>query len=740
MTCNLSGPEGLCLSETGSLVLTSTHTPANAPAPVINSTTWTGGGIVSSDDNGATVEGGYTYSVEISYTNVTGETKTTTCDIFVDSYPEYLVEIDTIIETGQTLNINGTDYFTSGNYEQAGSTSNGCDSTVIIRIVEESTLLCYDLDNCKSTDYSRFTPKVADGFDCAEIYASTVFRENPSTNGHSCTEGINGTNAMCISSVESCSFEAGSERSAVIEVTINPVNGQNVRITSMNFFERAPEEFQWIAGHEGINNYPTLYGVRVLKNNQEIYQSIDQPTSFDWTFERYSFSDNSDFIIDAPSVIRFELLGYCTIGNDSDVTAWDLDEIKINATCTSAAANQVAITGNIKDIKGEPLSQVRVSLKTDNPNLNATNYNYTDNNGEYAFTELKKGFDYQIKPELNEDFLKGVTTVDLIHIQRHILGLVKFDSPYQMIAADADNSQSISAIDLLQLRKLILGIQNELPNNTSYRFANSNQELALSNPWAIEEANLVLNASNDMNTNFSAIKVGDVSTFLNLDSKDIVDSRNRNGDISMISENVYANQNEVVQLDLSLTTNAGLEGMQFALQFNSADFVSLEGLDESAYHFDSNTNTLKISWINTAVDKDLVEFKLNVLANNAGWASEMITLNESVMIPTAYTGSEILDQKLNLEFNTQQLEDFISVNPNPFAESFKIEMNSSYETAYSIDVFDVSGKLLYRSNKEIVNGMYTKIISKSDIANYKGVIIIKINSENSVLAKRILSL
>ncbi|NNE14032.1 MAG: T9SS type A sorting domain-containing protein [Saprospiraceae bacterium] len=740
LTCNLEGPAGICASDTGALTLTTSHTPANAPAPVINSVIWSGGGIVTSNDNGATVTGGFVYSAEVSYTNIAGETRVANCEISIQDYPEYAVCIDTIIEAGQVLTIDGVDYDTPGEYVNAGTTANGCDSIVTIKIIPETVLLCYDLDNCKSSDYSKFTGKLNPEFDCAEINASTVFRENPASNGHSCTEGINGSNAMCISSDESCAFNAGSEKSAVIEVAINPDQGQNVRVTSISFYERAPEEFQWIAGHEGLNNPPTLYGVRVLKNNQEIFRVEDQEATEDWTQENFRFSGIPEFIVDAPSLIRIELLGYCLKGNDSSVTAWDLDEIKINATCTSASANQVEISGSIKNIKGEPLSQVRVALDTDNPYMNSKAH-FTNVNGEYAFTELRKGYEYQIKPDLNDDFLNGVTTVDLIHIQRHVLGLKSFDSPYQMIAADADNSESITAIDILQLRKLILGIYDELPRNTSYRFARTDQELPLSNPWQVDENEIFYEAEEDqLNTNFNAIKIGDVSLFADFDNNE-VESRNRAQDITINTENVYAKENELIQLDLQITDEASVEGFQFALDLNDAEFVSLEGLDDNgtSYHLDVNTNTLKVSYFNSN-GNDVVDFQLNLLANKSGYLSEMVALNEAVLSPTVYSGETLEDKKLNIEFNNEVLEDFISISPNPFAESFKIEMNAGQETTYTIDIFDVSGKLLYRSNNEVVNRMYTKYISKTDIANYKGVIIIKINSENSNLTKRILSL
>ena len=45
----------------------------------------------------------------------------------------------------------------------------------------------------------------------------------------------------------------------------------------------------------------------------------------------------------------------------------------------------------------------------------------------------------------------------------HVLGQEVLDSPYKMIAADINNDKEISALDLIELRKLILGVYNELP-------------------------------------------------------------------------------------------------------------------------------------------------------------------------------------------------------------------------------------------------------------------------------------
>jgi hypothetical protein len=45
-----------------------------------------------------------------------------------------------------------------------------------------------------------------------------------------------------------------------------------------------------------------------------------------------------------------------------------------------------------------------------------------------------------------------------------------FDSNYKLLAADVNNDGKVTASDLTELRKLILGITPVLPKNTSWRF------------------------------------------------------------------------------------------------------------------------------------------------------------------------------------------------------------------------------------------------------------------------------
>ena len=89
--------------------------------------------------------------------------------------------------------------------------------------------------------------------------------------------------------------------------------------------------------------------------------------------------------------------------------------------------------------------------------------------GQYQFDNLIENGSYEVSPELTGYSLAGITTLDLVMIQQHILNIRPFDSPYKWLAADINNSNSITAADLVLLRQLILGVIDRLPND-SWKF------------------------------------------------------------------------------------------------------------------------------------------------------------------------------------------------------------------------------------------------------------------------------
>ncbi len=138
----------------------------------------------------------------------------------------------------------------------------------------------------------------------------------------------------------------------------------------------------------------------------------------------------------------------------------------------------------------------------------------TDSAGYYRFDSLMVGKDYVITPEYNEGWLNGVTAYDFILISRHILGLEPIDSPERLIAADINNSMTVTTFDIVQMRKVLLGTFDSVPAGKSWRFIPSDfVYINPDNPFSpvYPESIAVYGLDGDLtNKDFTGIKTGDI--------------------------------------------------------------------------------------------------------------------------------------------------------------------------------------------------------------------------------------
>jgi photosystem II stability/assembly factor-like uncharacterized protein len=108
----------------------------------------------------------------------------------------------------------------------------------------------------------------------------------------------------------------------------------------------------------------------------------------------------------------------------------------------------------------------------------------------------------------------GVDVLDVLKVQRHILALEPFDTPYKLIAADVNRSKSVTSADIIALRKLILGADTAFQNVPSWQFVTADLVFQnIQNPWldSITTAMPMTDISAGRQPAFVAIKSGDVT-------------------------------------------------------------------------------------------------------------------------------------------------------------------------------------------------------------------------------------
>ncbi len=164
------------------------------------------------------------------------------------------------------------------------------------------------------------------------------------------------------------------------------------------------------------------------------------------------------------------------------------------------------ISGQVNSPSGQPIAGVEIM--TGNTVL-AT----TDSQGRYTIPSVEEGTSYAISPRATSGLTNGVSATDAVRIRGHIIGLQPFTEPYQIIASDINNDNAVTAADIVQMIRAVVGISTEFSNNTPWRFVDASQSF-FDNPLdgSINESINVTVSNADINDlNFIGVKIGDVN-------------------------------------------------------------------------------------------------------------------------------------------------------------------------------------------------------------------------------------
>ena len=191
---------------------------------------------------------------------------------------------------------------------------------------------------------------------------------------------------------------------------------------------------------------------------------------------------------------------------NSDYCTVKLNLQKSDGTSHNRINGRFVYNGNPIEIN----SSVDVTLK----NIFNNGINNTINTTSLFEFNVPAGT-YKLSAYNDKERIKGVTTYDLVIILKHILQLEEFDNPYSYFAADVRKDDEINALDIIQLRRIILGIIDSFPQNTSWRFGNAMQVFD-SIPEALDiglEEDVIFSLDQDtsITRNLIPIKTGDVN-------------------------------------------------------------------------------------------------------------------------------------------------------------------------------------------------------------------------------------
>jgi hypothetical protein len=333
---------------------------------------------------------------------------------------------------------------------------------------------------------------------------------------------------------------------------------------------------------------------------------------------------------------------------------------------------------------------------------------------------------FYIKQRKSTNLLNGVTTFDLLLISKHILAIEALDAPWKIIAADANLSESVTTNDVVQLRRLILGITNELPGNMSWRFFTDNC-IFPPNPFDVT----------DCSTNYGFDPMpfwaypGEIR-FYGLKTGDVNNSALTSASTPAPLEDRYITQvqwpditlqaGEVLDIPLRMEQAGNWQGFQCSLPFDATqieivDVWAGEQLNPQEFAFAvPEAGMLRVSWFNVTPQVLLPAenlFYLRLKTRSSVRLQDVLALPvDATTLPIAseiYTADNQVRQLafvFNTTANIPSATQVFNPQPNPFAGGTQLLLRLDQAEQVFFSVGSMEGKILYSNTLSLTNGAH----------------------------------
>ncbi|MBT8220397.1 MAG: T9SS type A sorting domain-containing protein, partial [Bacteroidia bacterium] len=409
-----------------------------------------------------------------------------------------------------------------------------------------------------------------------------------------------------------------------------------------------------------------------------------------------------------------------------------------NDVCPEVMAN---VTGMITTPAGEEISDVTVTLEG-----GATDPFMTDNNGLFSFSVVPGG-SYMLKPYKDVDAMNGVSTYDMVLMQRHILGLAEFSDPYTIIAADVNKSGSISTSDMVAMRRLILNINEDFGSNQSWRFVHADYDFSGDDILTQEfpEAYELNSMSGNMEIDFIGIKVGDMNA--SVDPSGLLgQASNDDQALEFSLENIALKAGNTYEIAFKAKDFNDIIAFQYTLEFDpsivSVNHIASGALEitEENYNMSSADNgAIATNWYDAlpvSLSDEETLFTITLSAHENIHLSDAIGLGSSMTNAESYrqssfsnpvqTGTTLLDFYSTIKEAAFELGQNM---PNPFSDVTTIEVMVPRTSKGSLAVFDLTGKILMQVDQEFSKGM-NEIMITSDRLPSNGIYYYKLSVDD----------
>lgn len=411
--------------------------------------------------------------------------------------------------------------------------------------------------------------------------------------------------------------------------------------------------------------------------------------------------------------------------NGVEIHAWDeagnhdycLVRLDVQNNNQSCGNGEMEVAGRILTNLGTPIPDVDIFVSKDDGSEEMIQQTRED--GRFAFSLPGGARPLQIRPVKNSDPFAGITILDAVKLQRHLLNIKKLETPYELLAADLDRSGHLSVGDMIKMQKILLGWYTEWPEGTPWLFLDARFRFAKPDaPWdeyAPQSIDLATVFDADR-LEFVAVKLGDLNNSA-MDQQTAAALRSAADHIPIRYQDGFLPKGESQIISFTIA-ESDLEGMQARINWDPS-LARLEPAghpDGPEFRLDAYNGTLAMVYLRRRAATESLTWDIRVTARKSIRLSDLISLateRPAMAITKDLSASELslapLDQKDNPSWSARPMVETRS--------GVSVEMTSDQKIM--VRWVDVAGRILAQSKQGFTKGV-NRLAVPAEVASYPG--------------------
>ena len=338
---------------------------------------------------------------------------------------------------------------------------------------------------------------------------------------------------------------------------------------------------------------------------------------------------------------------------------------------------------------------------------------------------------YTVSPSKNNDINKanGVTALDIALTQAHILGKTLFNSQYKIIAADVNGDSKVTALDIVYIKRLILGIDTTFTNSTTsekrlWTFIDSSYSFTdNSNPFPHKDSISYTGLSvSKINQTFIGCKLGDVNWDWNpAVARPKVNNTNAvelSYPIESPSVRPGRASDGYIHIPVKVRNFKDMLGMQFTISFDPT-IMQWQGIGSNPLGIETGTNhategSVSFLWVDKqnnikTLDDGSVLMELVFKPDY-----QLSTINYQLLLDGSVTAIAAYDKDYNLHgivLNSSKINiaavatETWAVTPNPVVNgNVQVQMNLKVGKTIELRLIDITGRVFMVKQVDAVKG------------------------------------